>query len=207
MDKDMLPLDDVEGKAEGKAQFFWSSDVDVQAVKEFCAQHDFTEKAFFNACFAYVLTKFTGRDEAFYATIHDGRNTAGSAQTATLPEKTFPVLLTVEDKESIVAFIGRMGQQLSASMAHAGFSFVDIAHEYDLTAELVFAYQGEVPAEENSGEKKDSASLPASDSPARLCIEVHIRDGKAVFGCAYRSDCYDGHLSRTGMWRSCLYRQ
>lgn len=32
--------------------------------------------------------------------------------------------------------------------------------------------------------------MPASDSPARLCIEVHIRDGKAVFGCAYRSDCY-----------------
>lgn len=25
-------------------------------------------------------------------------------------------------------------------MAHAGFSFVDIAHEYDLTADLVFAY-------------------------------------------------------------------
>ncbi len=56
MDKDMLPLDDVEGKAEGRAQFFWSSDVDVRMVKEFCAQHDFTEKAFFNACFAYVLT-------------------------------------------------------------------------------------------------------------------------------------------------------
>ena len=190
MDKDMLPLDDVEGKAEDRAQFFWSSDVDVQAVKEFCAQHDFTEKAFFNACFAYVLTKFTGRDEAFYATVYDGRNDAGSAQTATLPEKTFPVLLTVEDEENIVAFVDRMGQQLSASMAHAGFSFVDIAHEYDLTAELIFAYQGEVPAEENNGEKKDSASLPADESPARLCIEVHIRDGKAVFGCAYRSDCY-----------------
>ena len=185
MDKDMLPLDDVEGKAEGKAQFFWSSDVDVQAVKEFCAQHDFTEKAFFNACFAYVLTKFTGRDEAFYATIHDGRNTAGSAQTATLPEKTFPVLLTVEDKESIVAFIGRMGQQLSASMAHAGFSFVDIAHEYDLTAELVFAYQGEVPAEENSGEKRIPPPclrlilrrvcvLKCISGTEKLCLAVHI---------------------------------
>lgn len=197
MDKDMLPLDDVEGKAEGMAQFFWSSDVDVRMVKEFCAQHDFTEKAFFNACFAYVLTKFTGREKAFYATIHDDRSDAGSARAATLLEKTFPVLLTVEDKESIVAFVGRMGQQLSASMAHDAFSFVDIAHEYELTAELVFAYQGEVPAEENSGEKKDSASLPASDSPARLCIEVHILDGKAVFGCAYRSDCYSEELARS----------
>ena len=182
MDKDMLPLDDVEGKAEGRAQFSWSSDVDVQAVKGFCAQHDFTEKAFFNACFAYVLTKFTGRDEAFYATVYDGRNDAGSERAATLPEKTFPVLLTVEDKESIVAFIGQMGQQLSASVAHAGFSFVDIAHEYDLTADLVFAYQGEGPAAENSEEKKASDSLPGSESPARLCRMLYFGRWGVVSG-------------------------
>ena len=135
MDKEMLPLRDVEGKAEGRGQLSWHADVDVRTVKEFCARHDFTEKVFFNACFAYVLTKFTGRDEAFYATLNDGRNDAGSERVATLPEKTFPVLLTVDDKESIVAFISRMGQQLDASMAHDGFSFVDIAHEYDLTAD------------------------------------------------------------------------
>lgn len=198
MDKDMLPLDDVEGKAKGMAQFIWSSDVDVRMVKEFCAKHDFTEKAFFNACFAYVLTKFTGRDEVFYATVYDGRSSAGSALAARLPEKTFPVRLPVEDNESIVSFVCQMGQQLSASMAHVGFSFADIAHEYDLTAELVFAYQGEEPAEEDSGgEKGDSGLLSADESTARLYIEVYIRDGKAVFGCEYRCDCYSEELARS----------
>ena len=117
MDKEMLPLNDVEGKSESRAQLFLNSDVDVRIIKEFCAKHDFSEKAFFNACFAYVLTKFTGRDEAFYATVYDGRNNSGSARSVTLPEKTFPVLLTVEDTESIVTFVSKMGQQLKDSMA------------------------------------------------------------------------------------------
>ena len=61
MDKEMLPLNDVEGQAESRAQFFRDSDVDARVIKDFCAKHDFTEKAFFNACFAYVLTKFKRR--------------------------------------------------------------------------------------------------------------------------------------------------
>ena len=57
MDKEMLPLNDVEGKSESMMQLFLSSDVDVRMIKEFCAKHDFTEKAFFNACFAYAEEK------------------------------------------------------------------------------------------------------------------------------------------------------
>ncbi|SFA95698.1 AMP-binding protein [Selenomonas ruminantium] len=186
MDKEMLPLNDVEGKAESRAQLLGRSDVDAQAIKAFCAKYDFTEKAFFHACFAYVLTKFTGRDEAFYATVYDGRNGSGSARAVTLPEKMFPVLLTVEDTESIVDFVCKMGQQLNDSMAYAVFSFADIAQEYDLTAELVFAYRGE-DAEENSGGKK-------GEDAVRLHIEGYIRDGKVAFGCEYRSDCYSEEL-------------
>lgn len=182
MDKEMLPLNDVEGKSESRAQLFLNSDVDVRIIKEFCAKHDFSEKAFFNACFAYVLTKFTGRDEAFYATVYDGRNNSGSARSVTLPEKTFPVLLSFEDTESIVDFVSKMGQQLSESMAHDVFSFVDIAHEYDLTVDLIFVYQGE----------KDSVLSDKESVP--LCIEVYIRDGNVNFDCEYRSDCYSEEL-------------
>ena len=142
MDKEMLPLNDVEGKSESRMQFFLRSDIDVRMIKEFCAKHDFTEKAFFNACFAYVLTKFTGRDEAFYATVYDGSDDSGSARAVTLPGKMFPVLRPVEETESIVAFVSKMGQQLNDSMAHDVFSFVDIACEYDLAAELIFVYRG-----------------------------------------------------------------
>ena len=121
MDKEMLPLNDIEGKARGRAQLLWDSDADVREIKAFCVKHEFTEKAFFNACFAYVLTKFTGRDEAFYAAVYDGRNDSLSARGVTLAEKTFPVLLAVEDTESIVAFVSKMGQQLKDSMAYGAF--------------------------------------------------------------------------------------
>ena len=56
----MLPGKEAEGKNEGRAQLFRSMAVDVQSLKNFCAQQAVTEMAFFNACFAYVLTKFTG---------------------------------------------------------------------------------------------------------------------------------------------------
>ena len=45
MDKEMLPLNDVEGKSESRAQLFLNSDVDVRIIKEFCAKHDFSEKS------------------------------------------------------------------------------------------------------------------------------------------------------------------
>ena len=77
-------------------------------------------------------------------------------KAVTMPENLFPVLLTVEDTENISSFVGKMGQQLDESRDHAVFSFVDITHEYDLTADLIFAYQGEGFVETKSGGEKSA---------------------------------------------------
>ncbi|MBR2143240.1 MAG: amino acid adenylation domain-containing protein [Anaerovibrio sp.] len=145
-----------------------------------------------------MLTKYTGRDEAFYATAYDGINGSDIVSAVMMPENTFPVLLPVEDRENIVAFVRKMGQQLNESQAHAGFNYLDIAHEYDMTADLIFVYHGEGFAEENMGGKKmDPDSLTADIGPVRLCFEVYIRDEKVTFGCKYRSDCYSEELVKS----------
>ncbi|MBR4422674.1 MAG: AMP-binding protein, partial [Mailhella sp.] len=101
---EMLPEGDKEGGEEAQALFVHDTDITLEAVSAFCEANGVTENAFFNAVFSFVLSAFTGRQEAFYATIYNGRMDPRLSRAVTMLVKTFPVRIQVTKSQSIKAF-------------------------------------------------------------------------------------------------------
>ncbi|SEH21110.1 non-ribosomal peptide synthetase [Selenomonas sp. KH1T6] len=191
VDREMLPPGDVEGQQERAASLTYETQLKLQTIREFCARQKITENAFFHGAFAYVLTKFTGREEAFYATVYNGRNDSRLSRAVAMLVKTFPICLPVQEERGILDFLREAGKQLQSGMDNDIFSFADIAHAHEIRADLLFVYQGEGFVQEKiCGEEAEFCQLALDAAKAPLEIHVHGREGQVAFTCEYRSDRY-----------------
>ena len=69
VDRDMLPIGDVWGKSAEAGTLLLASDADLPGIRAFLEKNGLSANAFFNAVFAFVLSRFTGKREALYNTV------------------------------------------------------------------------------------------------------------------------------------------
>ena len=197
VDSDFLPSKDVDGAVESSNQFKMPSAVDVSPIREWCKQNGVTLNAFFNSVFAFVLAKYNYKTEAVYTTIYNGRNDSRLARAVTMLVKTFPVYCALDGDKKIAELIRATGEQLIGSMENDIYSFAEITRAYDISADVMFAYQGEGLAFTEIGNAPAKMiPLSLSDAKAPLNINVGIKNDKLLFVCDYRSDCYSEEFMR-----------
>ena len=138
-----LPVGDAPVGQDSSGRMHRESRLNVAAIREYCQQNKVTENAFFNAVFAFVLSRCSHTEDVLYTTIYNGRNDSRLARCAAMLVKTLPVALKVQGDEAIAEFIAAAGKQLMASMSHDLYSFAEISREHDLRADLMLAYQGD----------------------------------------------------------------
>ena len=191
VDRDNLPAADVAGEKETSDRFSFDSRLDIGAIRTFCAKNKLTENALFNAAFAFVLSKYNYKDKSLYATIYNGRNDSRLTRAVTMLVKTFPVAVTINGKQKIREFVSAVGEQLVDSMSNDIYSFAEIAHDYEISADILFVYQGDnFSLDKIGGRKAELCPLYLDEAKACIQIETFIRDEKISFRCEYRSDRY-----------------
>ena len=190
-DADLLPAGDVSGREKASGQFTVTTDIDIQPIRDYCAAHGVTENAFFNAVFAFVLGKYSYKNEAVYTTIYHGRNDSRLARSVTMLVKTFPVYCALDGDTTVADLIRSVGEQLINSMSHDIYSFAEISAAYDIPADIMFAYQGDSFAFDRIGsEPAEMRLLTLSDAKAPLNINVFVKNGRVEFVPEYRADKY-----------------
>lgn len=137
--------------------------------KESYTGYELSANAFFNAVFVFVLGRFTGKKEALYTTVYNGRSDSRTSRSVTMMVKTFPVFYHLNAGENVRSFVESIGSQLMSSMAHDLYSFAEIAEEYGIASDVLFAYQG----------------------TEFLHIPVQIDSKKYVFRCGRKIDCLE----------------
>lgn len=196
-DPDHLPPGDAAGKMEASEQFELLSDLDFDKIKNYCDNKKVTLNAFFNSVFAFVLSKYNYKTEAVYTTIYNGRSDSRLSASVSMFVKTIPVYCVLEDETDIAGLIKTTGNQLISSMENDIYSFAEISRAYDISADIMFAYQGDDFALDNiGGEKAEMIPLGLSDAKAPLNINIFVEYGKVKFNCEYRSDCYTEEFMR-----------
>ena len=139
---------------------------------------------FFNAVFAYALAKWNGNDDALFTSIYSGRDDASSARTVTMLVKTLPVYVNIDPKKEKSAFLKEVDNQLKNSQLNTLYSFADVSHDFDVKADVMFAYQGD-------------GFLPSSIGGLPAKMETLIGDeAKAAFSvdCLLKEDGYHLHF-------------
>ncbi len=196
-DKEMLPLGDVFGESESYGALRISSGLNLGTLESFLEEKRLSANAFFNAVFAYALSKFTGKKEALYTTIYNGRNDSRMARTVTMMVKTFPVLARIQEDAEIAAFVSDMGQQLMTSMASDLYSFAEIAGKFEIGSDIIFAYQGDdFDFNRIGGEKAEMIPVEMLETKAPLHIDVFVTDGQILYNCEHRKDIFSEEYIR-----------
>ena len=88
----------------------------------------------------YTLARFANADELCITTISNGRSNLKMANTVGMMVNTLALSSKIAD-QTVEDFIRETGEHFEETLAHENYPFAQIAADYDLTAEIMFAYQ------------------------------------------------------------------
>lgn len=169
----------------------------VKTVDAFCREHQVTPNALFTAAFGLTLARWAHTPDAIFTVIYHGRTDPRTANTVGMLVKTLPVYANT-DTGSTVQFVKSIKEQLTGLMTHDLYSFAEASRAFDIQADIIFAYQGDMlEGAEIAGHAAEIIALPLNTAKAPLNIDV-FRDGDSYrFNWEYRSDLYSEELIRS----------
>lgn len=162
-------------------------ELDNKKLKSFIDKNKLTNNAYFNFAFAFTLSKYLYKDDSLYTTIYNGRNSSKVANTVSMLVKTLPVYVKYQEDDLILNILNETKTLLSDLQTNDLYSFADIAKDYDISSDIIFAYQGDDFRFDNIGGKKVETILLESDTPkSPFGLDIFLEDNK--FRCHYEWD-------------------
>lgn len=143
----------------------YNLNIDLNSLKKFIENNKLTFNAYFNFAFAFTLSKYLYKYDSLYVTIYNGRNRAMLNNTVSMLVKTLPVYIKYSEEDVILSKLNEMKDNLINLQANDLYSFADIAKEYDIKADIMFAYQGDNFTFDKIGGEKVDVILLESDTP------------------------------------------
>lgn len=170
----------------------------VSVVDKFIKDNKLTANALFNLAFAYTLSKFSNREDAYYTTIFNGRLDSRMSHSTSMLVKTLPVYHKFNEDNKIIDDIKIMQKGLVGLENNSIYSFGEAVKDYSLNADVMFAYQGDNFELNKLGKYNvETVILESEDAKTPLSIDVFIEKG------VYRVHLeYDASYFREKMMRS-----
>ncbi len=160
--------------------------------------------AFWNAAFGYVLGKYLFRNDVTYCTVYNGRSDSRTSDTVSMFVKTFPVRCIAEPSKKTADYLKEVGEQMMRSMENDLFSFAEIASSFDVSADVMFTWQGDLFTFDHlAGFPCRLIPMELDTAKAPLDIEAVIEDGRVVMNAIYRADLFSKEYTE-GLIRSVL---
>ncbi len=193
IDTDCLPVYDKDMEAMEIGYLTVDAPVDMDnMLRDVVKDGGVTLNGLWNAAFGLALSRFLYRDDSVYTTIYNGRNDSRLSESVGMFVHTLPVVCRVEEGESGIAYAKRIGQQLTDSMTNDIYSFAEISRQFDIKANIIFAYQGRLGTDVMvGGRKAESIPLELNAIKAQLMINVYEKDDGFEITCEYDSQHFE----------------
>ncbi len=154
-------------------------ELDNELVKKYVDSNKLTNNALFNFAFAFTLSKFIYKDDSLYETIYNGRKSSKVMNSVSMFVKTLPVYIKYAEEDLTLAKVKEMQELLSGLEENDLYSFGDVANDYNLKADVIFAYQGDNFNFETLGGFKVTPILMESETPkSDFGLDVFLENGK-----------------------------
>ena len=102
--------------------------------------------------------------------------------------KTLPIYIKYSEDDNILSKLNEMKDILLNLQANDLYSFEDIAKEYDIKADIMFAYQGDNFTFDTLGNEKVDVILLESDTPkSAFGLDVFLENN--TFRAHFEYDC------------------
>ena len=113
---------------------------DMVKAEQIAGAQGVTPAAVLLAAVEYTLARFGGNDDVCLTTISNGRSNLRVSNTMGMFVNTLALTAKIGD-QSVTDFIHETGESFEATLAHENYPFARIAADFDIKAEIMFAYQ------------------------------------------------------------------
>ena len=169
---------------------------DWQAVNEFCRKQGITPAHLTLAAVYYVLSRFANAEDVCITTISSGRSNLGIQSTVGMFINTLALSAKV-GQQPVLDFIRETRDKFDATLLHENYPFAQIAADYDLSAEIMFAYQmGVLNHYYLQGKEVDVESLELDVPKFPIAFYVREEDGKPSVAVEYDNGRYSEGMMR-----------
>lgn len=147
----------------------------VSRIRHFCTENGLSLNAFFSAAFGHLLNAYLNTDSVVFAGIYNGRSDSRLAQTVAMLVKTIPIVASAKAGESVTDHVKALGKQLSDTQANDLYSFAEVSREAGVSADVMFAYQGDdFTFDTFCGKKSSLLPLDLGTAKAPLNVNVYL---------------------------------
>ena len=134
-----VPSDLSNPKTQGSLGTLYTP-LDFTAIDNFCRQHNISPAHHILAATFYALSRFTNNEQLCITTISNGRSDLRISNTVGMFVNTLALSATIGE-QSVLEFINETSKNFDETLQHETYPFTRIASDYDLSAEIMFAYQ------------------------------------------------------------------
>ena len=117
-----------------------TSPFDMAAVDSFCRANHITPAHLTLAAVFYTLSRFSNNERLCITTISNGRSNLRIHNTIGMFVNTLALSAQI-GHQTVQEFLQEVSENFDKTLAHENYPFAKIAADYDLSAEIMFAYQ------------------------------------------------------------------
>ena len=152
--------------------------LDFPAIETFCRQHQLTPSHLTLAAVMYTLGRFTNNEQLCITTISNGRSDLRIRNTIGMFVNTLPLTATIGDQR-IGDFLHDVSETFDETLRHENYPFAQIASDYDLSSEIMFAYQvGVIDQYVCQGQPLTIENMELNVPKFRIAIYIKDGDGE-----------------------------
>ena len=171
--------------------------MDFNAMEEFCKKNNLSPAHLTLAAVFYALSRFTNNEQICITTISNGRSDLRISNTTGMFVNTLALSAQIGE-QNVMDFLKETGKNFDETLTHEKYPFAQIAADYDLSAEIMFAYQmGVIDQYVVKGQKLEIESLELNTPKFRIAFYIQEKEGVPGVVVEYDNGRYSHELMQS----------
>ena len=141
-DTDCLLVNDINESNNKKGDISIDIKIDKDKLNSFIKDNKVTINGLWISSIGLALAKFLNRNDAIFTTVYNGRNDARIRNAVGMFVHTLPIVCEPYKYIDSISYVKDMGVQIQKNMAYDIYSFMEIAHDLNVRADIMFVYEG-----------------------------------------------------------------
>ena len=171
--------------------------MDFNAMEEFCRKNNLSPAHLTLAAVFYTLSRFTNNEQICITTISNGRSDLRISNTTGMFVNTLALSAQIGE-QNVMDFLKETSQNFDETLTHEKYPFAQIAADYDLSAEIMFAYQmGVLNQYVVNNQKLGIESLELNTPKFRIAFYIQEKEGVPGVMVEYDNGRYSHELMQS----------
>lgn len=196
--EDFAENSEVEDKPNGSFELSTKGKFSVEDVRNFALANQITPYTVFLGAYEYAVAKFTNQSETTVCTVTHGRFDKQLKNTVGMMVRTLPIHANIDEEDTVSDYLKKIRRNIKETVANDWFPFMKLASAYDLSADIMLAYQADIfNTFKIGGQALKLKLVPLKSAISKLNVMVFESETDFELRFEYRNDLFKEETIRS----------